>query len=110
VDDLDHTALACGGTTPPRSDMQELRIFGGGEGTRRRHAGKNTIGFGHMAPDEAGVAKSRWQRHQTPKKKQSITVSTKMGSAEREAMRVRRLAFHVHRFQGFVLTRRQARS
>ena len=110
MDDLDHTALACDGTTPPRSDMQELRIVGGGEGTRGHHAGKDAIGFGHVAPDEAGVARSRWQRHQNPGKKRSIPVNTKMGSIEREAMRVRRLTLHVHRFQGFVPKRRQARS
>ena len=82
--------------------MQELLILGGGEGTRRRHAGKDAISFGHVAPDEAGVARWRWQRRQNPGKKRSIPVNTKMVSIEREAMRAWRLTLNVHRFQGFV--------
>jgi hypothetical protein len=64
VDDLNHAALACDGTTPPRSDVQELLIFGGGEGARRGHSGKDAISFGHVAPNEAGVAWLQWQRRQ----------------------------------------------
>ena len=62
MDDLDYTALACDGTTPPRGDVQEPLILGGGESPRRGHAGKDAISFGHVAPDEAGV--SRRQRRQ----------------------------------------------
>ena len=64
MDDLDDAALASDGTTPPRGDVQELFILGGGEGPRRGHAGKDAIGFGHVAPDEVGVAGRRWQRRQ----------------------------------------------
>jgi hypothetical protein len=63
MDDLDHAALACDVTTPPRGDVQELLILRGGEGPRRGQASKDAIGFGHVAPDETGVAKRRrWRR------------------------------------------------
>jgi hypothetical protein len=56
VDDLDHAALAAGIAPSAWSDVEELRLLGGGVGPRRGHAGKDAIGFGHVAPDEAGVA------------------------------------------------------
>ena len=56
MDDLNHPTLACGGAPPPRSDVQELLVLGGGEGPWRGPAGKNAVGFGHVAPDEAGGA------------------------------------------------------
>jgi hypothetical protein len=55
VDDLDHAALAAGIAPAAWSDVEELRLLGGGVGARRGHAGKDAIGFGHAAPDEAGV-------------------------------------------------------
>ncbi len=57
MDDLDHAALAADGAPPAWSDVEELRLLGGGLGPWRGHAGKDAIGFGHVAPDEVGVAR-----------------------------------------------------
>jgi len=62
VDNLNDAALACDDTTPPRSDVEELLILGRGEGPRRSHARKDAISFGHVVPDEVGVARRRQRR------------------------------------------------
>ena len=77
MDDLKHVALACDGVPPRRGDEKQMYILGGGKGSRRGHAGKDAIGFGHAAPDQAGMAMQLRKRRLTLKKKElSIEVNT----------------------------------